>query len=105
MDPAAPTPPPSSKLKTFFRRLLSTVVLWTIVLSGLFSSHKLIANYVFLTLMVLLAATGLAEFYGLVEKKGMVCFKGWGIFGGVLLMAGTFFHLTGYLGTQGSPAR
>ena len=104
MDPAPPAPP-SSKLKTFFRRLLSTVILWTVVLSGLFSSYKLVADYVFLGLMVLLAATGLAEFYGLVAKRGLVCFSGWGLCGGVLLMAGTFFHLTGHLGTQGSPAR
>jgi phosphatidate cytidylyltransferase len=101
----APTPPPTSKLKTFFRRLTSTIILWTIVLGGLFSSYKLVADYVFLALMILLAVAGLAEFYGLVEKRGMVCFRGWGIFGGVLLMAGTFFHLTGHIGTQGSPAR
>lgn len=55
--------------------------------------------------MLFLAVTGLIEFYGLVGKRGLVSFKGWGIFGGILLMAGTFFHLTGHLGTQGSPAR
>jgi phosphatidate cytidylyltransferase len=106
-DATAPTPAPapSSKLKTFFRRLTSTIILWSIVLGGLFSSYKLVADYVFLGLMVLLAVAGLAEFYGLVEKREMVCFRGWGIFGGILLMAGTFFHLTGHIGTQGSPAR
>jgi phosphatidate cytidylyltransferase len=35
----------------------------------------------------------------------LVCFNGWGIFGGALLMVGTFFQLTGHIGTQGSPAR
>jgi phosphatidate cytidylyltransferase len=104
-DATAPTPPPTSKLKIFLRRLVSTVVLWGVVLTAMFSSNKLVSDYFFLAVMAFLAATGLIEFYGLVEKCGLVCFKGWGIFGGVLLMAGTFLELTGRVGTQGSPAR
>jgi phosphatidate cytidylyltransferase len=100
MDPAAP-----SKLKIFLRRLLSFVVLWTIVLAALFSGNALISNYVFLVIMVFLAVTGLAEFYGLVEKRELVCFKWWGLFGGLLLMIGTFLNVTGLVGTSGSPAR
>jgi phosphatidate cytidylyltransferase len=100
----APAAPPS-KLKVFARRLLSFVVLWTIVLTALFSSNRLLSDYVFLTIMILLAVFGLAEFYGMVEKRNLVCFKGWGLFGGVLLMLGTFLNLTGVLGTSGSPAR
>jgi phosphatidate cytidylyltransferase len=102
-DATAPTPP--SKLKTFLRRLISSVLLWTVVLLGLFSGNKLIADGLFLGVMLLLAVSGLAEFYGMVEKRDLVCFKGWGIFGGVLLMVGTFLQLTGHIGTQGSPAR
>ena len=56
---------------------------------------------IFLVVMVFLAVTGLIEFYGMVEKRELVCFKGWGIFGGALLMFGTFLHLTGHIGTQG----
>ncbi|HHY84134.1 MAG TPA: phosphatidate cytidylyltransferase [Verrucomicrobia bacterium] len=97
--------PAGSKLKTFFRRLLSTIILWTVVLAAMFSSNRVVSDYFFGAVMVFLAVTGLREFYGLVEKRGMVCFKYWGAFGGVLLMAGTFLHLKGYLGTQGSPAR
>jgi phosphatidate cytidylyltransferase len=41
----------------------------------------------------------------LVEKRSLVCFKGWGIFGGMLLMVGTFLNLTGHVGTSNSPAR
>src|SRR5215469_10719713 len=99
------TPAPPSRLKTFLRRLLSTVVLWTIILVALFCGNNLIWEYVFLIVMVFLAVTGLAEFYGIAAKRDLVCFSGWGIFGGVLLMVGTFFQLTGYIGTQGSPAR
>ncbi|MDB6109655.1 MAG: Phosphatidate cytidylyltransferase, partial [Pedosphaera sp.] len=59
----------------------------------------------FLIIMVLLAGSGLAEFYGMVEKRGLVSFKYCGLFGGMLLMIGTFYHLTGKLGLWGSPAR
>jgi len=102
--PDAP-PPPSSKLKTFLRRLLSTVVLWAIILGALFCGHRVISDGAFLVVMVFLAATGLAEFYGIAARRDLVCFKGWGILGGVLLIVGTFFELTGHIGMQGSPAR
>lgn len=106
-DASAPTAPASSssKLKVFGRRLLSFVVLWTIVLTALFSSNRLISDYVFLIIMVFLAVSGLAEFYGLAEKRELVCFKWWGLLGGLLLMLGTFLNLTGQIGTSGSPAR
>ena len=100
-----PPPAPPPKIKVFFRRLASFVVLWSIVLSAMFSGHKLISDCVFLGLMVLLAGFGLSEFYGLVEKRELVCFRGWGIFAGMLLIVGTFFHLTGKLGLHNSPAR
>src|SRR6266436_3469129 len=100
MDPAAP-----SKAKVFLRRLVSSVVLWTIVLFGLFSSNRLLSDFLFLAIIVVLAVTGLAEFYGLAQKRDLVCFKGWGMVGGLLLMIGTFLNLTGRLGTSGSPAR
>ncbi len=102
--PSAPAPAPS-KLKIFLRRLVSSVVLWTVVLTALFSSHRLVSDYVFLGIMLFLAITGLMEFYGIAAKRGLVCFNGWGIFGGGLLMVGTFFNLTGLIGTSGSPAR
>ena len=102
--PDAP-PQPSSKLKTFFRRLLSTVVLWAIILTALFCRNKAISDYSFLVVMVFLAISGLAEFYSIAAKRDLVCFNYWGIFGGALLIIGTFFQLTGLIGTHGSPAR
>jgi phosphatidate cytidylyltransferase len=104
-DAIGSTPPPLSKAQIFGRRLTSFVVLWTIVLTAMFSRNRLVSDYVFLLIMVVLAAIGLAEFYGLVAKRGLICFKQWGILGGVLLMAGTFLNLTGKIGTSGSPAR
>jgi len=109
MDSSATTTPsqpaPISKGKVFLRRLISSLVLWTIVLTSLFSSNKLLSDTVFVVLILLLAVTGLAEFYGLVAKRELVCFSGWGIFGGILLIVGTFLNLTGHVGTSGSPAR
>lgn len=102
---SAVTPPPVSKAKIFVRRLLSTLLLWGVVLGALFSGIPLIENYIVLLLMVVLAGVGLMEFYGLVEKEGMVCFRRWGIVGGVLLMAGTFAHFQGWLGIKDTPAR
>jgi phosphatidate cytidylyltransferase len=99
------TPPPQSKLKTFLRRLLSTVILWTIILTALFCRYQWVSDGAFFVVMVFLAVTGLLEFYGLAAKRDLVCFSEWGIFGGVLLIVGTFFQLTGHIGTQGSPAR
>lgn len=89
----------------FVRRLISSVVLWTVVLSAMFSGNRLISDYVFLGLMVVLAGAGLVEFYGLVEKRGWVCYKGWGIFGGVLLMVSTFVYLSGNFGVHEAPAK
>src|SRR5436190_9696214 len=100
-----PAPPPASKAKIFLRRFISSAVLWTIVLLSLFSKNKLLSDVVFIVLMVVLAVTGLAEFYGMAAKRQLVCFAGWGIFGGILLLLGTFLNLTGHLGTSGSPAR
>jgi phosphatidate cytidylyltransferase len=102
---AAPAAPPLSKRQIFVRRLTSTVVLWTIILSAVFSSNKVISDYVFLAIIMLLAVAGLVEFYGIAQKRDLVCFRYSGIAGGVLLMIGTFLNLTGHIGTQGSPAR
>ncbi|MGD0251456.1 MAG: phosphatidate cytidylyltransferase [Verrucomicrobiota bacterium] len=99
---AAQTP---SKSKVFLRRLITSVVIWTVIIAALFSNSTLISNGVFILIMVFLGLTGLAEFYGLAEKRGLICFKWCGLFGGLLLMLGTFLNLTGHLGTSGSPAR
>ncbi|MGH7991528.1 MAG: phosphatidate cytidylyltransferase, partial [Limisphaerales bacterium] len=79
--------------------------LWTVVLVALFSSNTLISDGIFILLIFVLALAGLAEFYGLAEKRGLACFKWCGLFGGALLMVGTFLNVTGHIGTQGSPAR
>jgi phosphatidate cytidylyltransferase len=100
-----PVAPALTKKQTFFRRLFSFVILWTIILTALFSGNKLVSDYVFLAVMVLLSWAGLTEFYGIVEKRDLICFKYLGISAGILLIVVTFFNLTGKLGRADSPAR
>jgi phosphatidate cytidylyltransferase len=102
-----------SKAQVFFRRLITTMILWTVIIAALFSGSRLVADGVFILILGFMGTAGLAEFYGLVEKRGLACFKWCGLAGGVLLMAGTFLHLTGkisavttgYVGVYDSPAR
>lgn len=104
MSPEA-LPNPPSRLRVFLRRLLTSIVLWTVVVTSLFSESKTISHGVFLIIMVALAWLGLLEFYGLVEKRGLVCFKTWGILNGLLLMVSTFVYLSGLTGVKEAPAK
>jgi phosphatidate cytidylyltransferase len=99
---AAPAAP--SRAQVFLRRLASTAILWTVVLVAIFSGHRLLSDYAFLTIMIVLSTAGLSEFYGLVEKRGLVCFKFSGLLGGVLLMLGTFAHFHGWIGLHDAAA-
>jgi phosphatidate cytidylyltransferase len=105
--PDAPDLPavPLSKAQVFFRRLLSFVALWALVLAALFSGRAVVSDAVVLGAAVLLVALGLREFYDLVARRGLACFRRWGVLGGVLLVVGTFLHLHGWLGIANSPAR
>lgn len=105
MSDAAPAASTPSKAKIFFRRLITTVILWTVIIVALFSGKAMVSDGVFIFIIVLLSSAGIMEFYGLAEKRGLVCFKWCGLIGGGLLTLGTFFNLTGHLGTSGSPAR
>ncbi len=99
---AAPAP---SKAKVFARRLTSSLILWTVVLTALFSGNPFVSGWVFVAFMIFLAVTGLVEFYGMVEKRGLVCFKSWGIAAGVLLMLATFFRSSGLFQKIDGPSR
>lgn len=92
---------PVSKGKIFLRRLCSSILLWVVVLGALFSGNKLVSDYVFLAIMVLLVASGMIEFYGIVKGVGVFCFAKAGIFGGVLLIVATFFYISGQAGVVG----
>jgi phosphatidate cytidylyltransferase len=105
MSESSAAVPSPTKARVFLRRLITSVILWTVIIAALFSSNPLVSDGVFLLIIVFLALAGLAEFYGLAEERGLACFKWCGLLGGALLMAGTFLELIGKIGTQGSPAR
>ena len=106
MSEPTPSPvAPPSKAAVFFRRLLSSLILWAVVLGGLFSGNKVISDYVFLLIMVVLAGAGMVEFYGMVGKLGFSCFPREGIFGGILLLVATFVFVSGQFSAAESPAR
>jgi phosphatidate cytidylyltransferase len=105
----SPTTPPAaapapSKAKVFASRLISSLILWTVVLTALFSGNPLVSGWVFAAFMSFLAVAGLIEFYGMVEKRGLVCFKYWGIAAGVLLMLATFIRSSGLFFDTGGPS-
>jgi phosphatidate cytidylyltransferase len=87
----------------FFRRLGSSIALWSFVLAALFAGNvnfggfdaRLVADILFLIVMLVIAILGLEEFYELVEQAGYACFRGWGIVGGVVLMTSTFLYVQG----------
>jgi len=97
--------PPASKGAIFLRRLASTIVLWTVVLTAVFSTNPVVANYVFLLLVAGLAAAGLWEFYDLVQRRGLVCFRWWGLVAGVALMASTHYYVTRAAGFRLGPGK
>jgi len=105
MPDATPANPALSKGRVFARRLLSTVTLWAVVLGALFAPQAILANGLFVIVMLALTGLGLIEFYGLVERRGLPCFKEWGVFGGLVLVVSTFAYLSGLLGVQEAPAK
>src|SRR5580704_12222514 len=102
---STPTPAPLSKGAVFLRRLFSFVVLWTVVIAGLFSGHKLLSDTVFLLIISFLAVAGLLEFYGMARKLGYACYSRLGVFGGLLMIFATFVYISGDFGRAASPSR
>ncbi|HVZ65465.1 MAG TPA: phosphatidate cytidylyltransferase [Lacunisphaera sp.] len=68
-------------------RILSTIVLWTVILASLwfFGAHAAVA------LITILSALTLHEFYVLVEKMGHRPFRWMGIASSVLITAGPYY--------------
>jgi phosphatidate cytidylyltransferase len=100
--PSAPRP---SKGVIFFRRLGSSVALWTFVLLALFVGRNLFGDILFLMVMLLIAILGLKEFYILVTKAGFDCFPRWGLVGGIVLMTSTFLYVQGGMRANVSAAK
>src|SRR5436190_5963818 len=105
--PTAPgtAPAPVSRGKIFLRRLASSVALWSFVLLSLFSGSTLLSDTLFLLVMLAIAGLGLHEFYDLVTKAGYDTFRKWGLVGGLVLMASTFFYVQTSMRTSVSPGK
>jgi hypothetical protein len=97
-----------SKAKVFFRRLITTVILWTVVHRGfMLSGNALVSDGIF----ILLSSSSSRwpdsrNFTAWPKNAASPVSNGAGCFGGALLTVGTFLNVTGHLGTSnGSPAR
>lgn len=73
----------------FLSRLFSSLVLWSLALWTIFSGYQ----PGFFVLIGGLAMLGLWEFYTMLDHKGLPNFKMFGMACGLLLSAGTFYHL------------
>ncbi len=93
-----------SKSVVFLRRLVSSIGLWALVLFGSFSGNKLVSDAVFLVIMLTCTGLGLHEFYSLTNRRGLASFRWWGIWGGVILVAGTFVLSSGRFTAPNPPA-
>lgn len=82
--PGAGTAP--SKFQTFLRRLLSTVVLWAIVLGALFSGNRTIADVAVLVVLNVICFLGVLEFAGLATARGGTFFRTYALTGGLLYL-------------------
>ena len=101
----APPAAPPGRAGIFFRRLGSSVALWSAVLLALFSGNSLFSDILFLLVMLTIAALGLEEFYALVGKAGLDCFPRLGLVGGFVLMTATFLYVQGGIRANVFPAK
>ena len=74
-------------------------------LAALFSGHKALSDYVFLLIILVLAVSGLMEFYGMAQSSGYACYSGLGVCGGVLMILFTFVCISGEFGRAVTPSR
>ena len=81
---AAATPAPRTG---FYWRLISSVVLWGIMLAVVFWLPPT-GLYIFMNVVI---ARAVWEFYEICEAKGLRAFKRWGVFGAVALISGSWF--------------
>src|SRR5687767_2894992 len=104
MEQVAAVPTTSSKMQTFWRRLFSSVLLWSMVIGALFT-EKLFSDVMFVAVMLLIAGFGLQEFYELCEKRNLVTFKVWGMIAACGMILSTWCYLSGHFVATRSPAQ
>jgi phosphatidate cytidylyltransferase len=85
---SAGTADATPKARTGFRwRLLSSIVLWGIMLAVVFWLPPT-GLYLFMNVVI---ARAVWEFYEICEAKGLKAFKVWGVIGSVALISGSWF--------------
>jgi phosphatidate cytidylyltransferase len=82
MPPAGAAP-----RRGFFWRLISSIVLWGIMLAVVFWLPPT-GLYIFMNVVI---ARAVWEFYEICEAKGLKAFKVWGVVGAVALISGSWF--------------
>lgn len=88
------------QLSTLQRRVLTTLVLWAVVLAGLFALPWPLLQIMVLITLAILVLIGLLEFYRLAEKQGYRCYRNLGILGGLFLVVSTWCYLSGIFNQQ-----
>lgn len=86
-DVIEPTPAKKGGAIHFLARLVSSIVLWVIVLAGVFYAPPI----VFYAILTGIACLALWEFYNVVDSAGLRCYRNWGMAGCVALMMGSWF--------------
>jgi phosphatidate cytidylyltransferase len=88
-SPTAAAPTSNGKApKTGFRwRLISSIVLWGVMLAVIFWLPP-VALYIFMNLVI---GQAIWEFYVICEAKGLRSYKVWGVIGTVALISGSWF--------------
>jgi len=71
----------------FLLRLISSIVLWVVVLLGIFYARPLF----FYAILTVIACVALWEFYNIVEAAGLRCYKLWGLAACAALVMGSWF--------------
>ncbi len=84
-----------SKLQTFFKRLLSTVVLWALVLGALFSGNRMAADLAILIASNAICFFGLLEFAGLVAARGGTVYRTYALTSGFCYLAISWWAQSG----------
>ncbi len=95
--------PASSKLQTFLKRLLSTVVLWGVLLGALFSGNKTIADLALLIVVNVISIFGLMEFCDMLAKRQCPCFRVYAIITGSVFISALWLAQTGHFFGGASP--
>lgn len=92
-----------TKFQTFLQRLLTTVVLWAIVLGALFSGNKTAADIAVLIVLNVICFFGVLEFAGLTTAKGGDFFRSYALTGGLLYLAISWWVESGRPPFDGGP--